>query len=84
MRLIAFDAPNAAGDWSDRMQTARDAIGDAPMLSAVNAVIVKNNEHAKTLFHAVKARNGEGLMVRRPDLAYRAGRTREMIKIKYV
>lgn len=78
MRLMVFDAPEAAGDYLARMATV--AVNEVVKLVPIS--IASSTRHAIETMEEVQARGGEGLMLRHPDLQYRPGRTNKMLKMK--
>jgi DNA ligase-1 len=83
MQLIVFDAPAAPGGWVERMQFARAAVARSAVAVVPAVTVCAGNGHALDLMRQVQAQGGEGLMMRTAGLAYRPGRTRDMLKVKY-
>jgi DNA ligase 1 len=82
MVLYVFDAPDAAGDYEDRMRVADAAVVDAAGVRTIPRAVARDTEHALEMMIEVVTRGGEGVMVRQPSLAYKPGRTRDMYKVK--
>lgn len=82
MRLVVFDAPTFAGDWPGRMQAARAACAGSDLLVVLPWRVCASTADALAELSKVQARGGEGLMLRRRGLAYRPGRTADMVKVK--
>lgn len=83
MQLIVFDAPEATGSWVERLQFAAMAVKGSSVAVTAEITPCNGNAHALEIMQNIKTRGGEGLMARKAELAYRPGRTREMLKVKY-
>lgn len=77
VRFVAFDAPAVSGGWRDRMTAARRVWRDC-----VTIWTVKDTPHLFAKLDAICARNGEGIVIRRPDAPYKPGRVATMLKVK--
>lgn len=82
MRFVAFDAPQAEGDWPERIAAAAEALAGNPHAHATAWRICAGTDHALDSLEIIRALGGEGLMLRRPGLRYNAGRTRDLLKVK--
>lgn len=82
MRLMVFDAPGRAGGYEDRMRAVDAMLAGNQIAVPVARVVAESTDHALAMMQAVVARGGEGLMARKPSLAYVPGRTREVLKVK--
>jgi DNA ligase-1 len=82
VRFVVFDAPQAAGDWRDRMATAKRALADCPVADAVAVTLCQSNEHAVELMLEIQAAGGEGLIARRPSVPFSGGRSADILKVK--
>jgi DNA ligase-1 len=80
-KFVVFDAPDAAGNWTERMAYARGLV-DSPHVGFANGVVVKGDAHLGELFDAVFGVGGEGLMLRHPRAGYVRGRTEKLLKVK--
>ncbi len=76
-RAIAFDAPTMPGDWFQRIEAAR-ATG-AP---CVSWTVCRDSKDLLRMFNRITRSGGEGVMLRKPGVSYRAGRTRDLFKVK--
>jgi DNA ligase-1 len=86
MRIIAFDAPGGYFDpWEARIQQARYAIEDADFdrIEWAPYSKIESVEHMIASLAEVHARQGEGLILRRPGSRYRAGYSNNIIKLKH-
>lgn len=79
VRFMAFDAPGASGSWAARMAT----IQGNQIVRPVPFHAVADSSALRAMFDAIKARGGEGLMVRHPQLIYESGRDAGLLKIKH-
>lgn len=82
MRLVAFDAPEASGDWTERIAAAAEALEGNPHAHAIAWRICASTDDALDSLEYIQARGGEGLMLRSPGLRYAPGRTRQLLKLK--
>jgi DNA ligase-1 len=80
MQFMVFDCPSFDGDYSDRMDHARQY--QRRPLCVVSAVDVIDKWDAERLIKEVKDAKGEGIILRNPNLQYRAGRTSDILKLK--
>jgi len=78
IHAVCFDAPAALGDWSQRIQFTR-ATG-AP---CVSSTVCKGDTDLLWLFGRITKPGGEGVMLRTPGKRYRAGRSRDILKVKW-
>jgi len=77
VRLVAFDAPRAPGDWTARMATL-----DGTNIDRVFPRVVASTEEAFRIAEEIIAEGGEGIVARKPGINYRAGRGTSTLKIK--
>jgi DNA ligase-1 len=79
IRFMAFDAPQASGDWACRMAT----IPATMTMEPVQYFAVTNVEQMREMFATVKQGGGEGLMLRDTRCTmYEYGRTNKLLKVK--
>lgn len=84
MRYQVFDLPAQAGDFDARVPAIRRvvaAIGD-PWVVAVRQFHVTSDAQLKAALKRVLDHHGEGLVLHRGDLPYRAGRGVGLLKVK--
>ncbi len=79
LRLIAFDCPEAGGDWPARIRSAPVTSYAAP----VAFTVCKGKRHLNGELRAVLDRGGEGLVIRQPSAPYTVGRVSTMLKVKF-
>lgn len=81
VRFVAFDAPQAAGDWLDRMAAAKRALAGCPVAEVVNVTLCQSTEHAIDLLREIQAAFGEGIVARRPGVPFSRGRSADILKV---
>lgn len=78
VRFTAFDAPQSAGTYAERLEAARAVWPDT-----VEAWTVQNRRHLAKLFNGVRDNGGEGLVCRHPSaVGYETGRSAHAIRVK--
>ncbi|HET9819198.1 MAG TPA: DNA ligase, partial [Rhodanobacteraceae bacterium] len=84
MSYHVFDLPAQPGDFNARVPAIRTvvaAIGD-PWVVAIRQFHVRNDAQLKAALERVLDKHGEGLVLHRGDLPYRAGRGVGLLKLK--
>lgn len=84
LRYLVFDLPQQAGGFDQRLpalQAVVHAIGSL-WVQAVEQALVASDAELRARLQAVVAGGGEGLMLRRRDAPYSAGRGRDLLKLK--
>ncbi len=79
--FVAFDAPGASGGWLNRLEAARQVVGNGAV-RVVEGWVAASTEEVFTAMRDVQARGGEGLMARHPGLGTEPGRTGQLLKVK--
>ena len=82
MELIIFDCPSATGDYISRMKQAEKATWKSKIARCVVNKVCKSTAEALEILEEVQKRKGEGLMLRNPNITYKAGRTWDLLKMK--
>ncbi len=84
IRYMAFDLPAASGGFAQRHQQLDQLTRQHgfPALQAVAQRQVNSRQALQRWLDEVVAAGGEGLVLRRQDAAYGAGRTTDMLKLK--
>jgi DNA ligase-1 len=84
LKFAIFDVPRARGDFSRRLEKAREWFAGHPSPHAfvIAQTPIRDEEHLRQELHRVEALGGEGLIVRKPDALYTAGRSTEILKVK--
>ena len=80
MRFMVFDCPSAAGSYSDRLNFARKF--ESGPVSIVACRRVRGLFDTRMMLTDVKARGGEGLMLRDAGMPYIPGRSPKILKLK--
>jgi hypothetical protein len=83
IQLKIFDAPQASGNWLERMAEAAKMIRGLPFASCVPFGIVEQHEQASEIAAEIIQRGGEGAMFRNPSVDfYQRQRTKNLLRIK--
>ncbi len=84
LQFAVFDAPEAAGGFSTRIESARAWFAGYPSSYAfvIPQVRVGDQANLQQELQRVEALGGEGLIVRNPYALYAAGRSAEILKVK--
>jgi DNA ligase-1 len=82
MILVAFDAPQAAGDWPERIARAEDALAGNQNACAIPWRTCTSTADALDHMTAIQALGGEGLMMRAPGQRYTPCRSTDLLKVK--
>jgi DNA ligase-1 len=84
IRYLIFELPDAAGDFSARIQQMQAYVSHAnvPWLQAVEQTRVASHAELKTRLDAITHAGGEGLMLHRADAPYVTGRSDVLLKLK--
>ena len=77
VRFMVFDLPLHAADFNGRLQRLREIFAtlDSPTIGLVEQRQLASREALMALLHEVVEQGGEGLMLRKADAPYRAGRS---------
>jgi len=78
---MVFDI-DRPGTFAERQAAARRLVDGLDFAEIVAHVPCPSTTTAVRLMHQVQAAGGEGLVARHPGNRYRAGRTREVLKLK--
>lgn len=78
IHAVCFDAPGMVGDWLQRIESAR-----ATGTPCVSLTVCKSPQDLLWLFDRITKAGGEGVMLRNPGVKYRAGRSRDLLKVKW-
>ncbi len=81
---MIFDAPKIKGGFEDRLDFARQWF-DRHSNAAVTIVDhdrCQDTAHLRRRLAEIEAQGGEGLILRRPQSLYTAGRSRDILKVK--
>lgn len=81
---VVFDAPAHEGTFEERMKHLDEVVGatGSPYLRVHAQMPCTSLEHLKEELARVEGLGGEGLMARRPQSRYEAGRSHSLLKVK--
>ena len=84
VRFMVFDLPLHAADFNGRLQRLRAIFAtlDSPTIGLVEQRRLESREALMALLNEVVEQGGEGLMLRKADAPYRAGRNADLLKLK--
>ena len=84
VRFMVFDLPTHAADFNGRLRQLKEIFAtlDSLYIGLVTQRKLASHEALMTLLDEVAEQGGEGLMLRRADSRYRAGRSADLLKLK--
>jgi DNA ligase-1 len=82
VRFMAFDAPDAKAGFTTRTAIVRKRAQAARHAVAVAAWQVGTLPSLADALRGILAANGEGMVLRHPDVPYVAGRTEKLLKLR--
>jgi len=83
IRYLVFDAPKAGGTFEGRMELLRATVVEGnSFVRVVAQERCQGVAHLRAECDRVVREGGEGLMLRRPESAYEAGRSATLLKVK--
>ena len=84
IKFAIFDVPQAQGRFTERMTQADNWFAAHPSAYAfiIPQTSVRDQEHMQQELQRIEELGGEGLIVRKPDALYAAGRSAEILKVK--
>ncbi len=84
LRLAIFDVPAAPGGFTERIANAEKWFAAHPSAYAfvIRQTIVGDSTDLPQQLAGIEKLGGEGLIVRKPDALYAAGRSTEILKVK--
>lgn len=83
-QLIVHDAPSIGADYATRMRMAARAVGNRARVKVAQVATVKGTADVHARLAKVKAKGGEGLVLRNPaTIGYEIGRTANLLKVKH-
>ena len=84
IKFAIFDVPQAPGGFTARMEQARVwfAAHRSDSAFVIRQISVKDQAHLQQELQRIEALGGEGLIVRKPEALYAAGRSAEILKVK--
>lgn len=84
IKFHVFDAPEAQGDFTERLHYAQDALQGVSVAEVVEHITCESEAHLDAFFDEIRALGGEGVMLRNPAMTYEQRRTNNLLKIKWV
>ncbi len=84
IKFAVFDVPLAPGGFAERINRARNWLNrnPTPFVFIIPQKIVDSREQMLQELRRVEKIGGEGLIVRKPEALYAAGRSMEILKVK--
>ena len=83
LRFVVFDAPAHEGPFEARIDHCREVCSRAGEYASWHEhVVCRDVDHLREELARVEALGGEGLMMRRPQSRYEAGRSSSLLKVK--
>lgn len=84
IQFAIFDVPQAPGNFSERIQKAKNWFAKNPSQFAfiIPQTTIENIKQLKEELRRIEALGGEGLIVRNPDALYATGRSNDILKVK--
>ncbi|OIO69872.1 MAG: DNA ligase [Zetaproteobacteria bacterium CG_4_9_14_3_um_filter_49_83] len=84
VRYVIFDAPGIADSFEKRMAATSDWFAQHPSdyAQVLKQEVCADTAHLNKRLKEIEALGGEGLMLRRPESLYLAGRTHDLLKVK--
>ena len=84
VRFMIFDVPRADGGFEDRIEYARRWFGQHPnqYIEVVDQEVCESKEALQKKLAEIESFGGEGVMLKRPNSPYTAGRTSDLLKVK--
>jgi DNA ligase-1 len=84
LKFAIFDVPQAPGIFTKRIEKAHHWFTEHPSAYAfvIQQIPVRDQAHVQQELQRVELLGGEGLIVRKPDAFYTAGRSTEILKVK--
>lgn len=84
LKFAIFDVPQAPGGFTERIAKAEVWFANHSTAYAfiIPQIPVRDQSHLQQELQRIEGLGGEGLIVRKPDALYSAGRTTEILKVK--
>lgn len=84
LRFAIFDVPQAPGGFTARMTKVEEwfAVHPSDYAFVIPQIQVRDQSHLQQELKRIEDLGGEGLIVRKPDSLYAAGRSPEILKVK--
>ena len=84
LKLAIFDVPEASGGFTERIAKAEKWFAAHPSVYAfiIRQTTINDPAELQQQLAGIEKLGGEGLIVRKPDALYSAGRSTEILKVK--
>ncbi|MGC3967608.1 MAG: DNA ligase [Pirellulales bacterium] len=84
IRYVVFDAPAELALFERRVQMCRDHFQQCPALyvDVLEQSACRGRDHLDRELDRIESLGGEGIMLRRPESLYEAGRSSSLLKVK--
>jgi DNA ligase-1 len=84
IRYVVFDAPAELASFERRLQKCRDHFRECPALyvDVLDQAVCRGRDHLDRELDRIESLGGEGIMLRRPESLYEAGRSTSLLKVK--
>lgn len=84
LKFAIFDVPAAPGGFTQRIEIVQNWFAEHPSRHAfvISQIPLKNENHLQKELQRIEHLGGEGLIVRKPEAFYTAGRSMEILKVK--
>jgi DNA ligase-1 len=82
--FVVFDCPSSNGNIAQRLKVATESLGtnNATFARIHPHKICEGEDMLAMELRCMEEQGGEGLMLRKPDAVWRAGRTTDLLKVK--
>ena len=84
LKFAIFDVPDAPGGFIQRIKVAQKWFSEhsTSCTFVIPQLFVRDKDHLQQELQRIEQLGGEGLIVRKPDAFYSAGRSMEILKVK--
>jgi DNA ligase-1 len=84
IRYVVFDAPAEIAPFERRLQKCREHFRECPALyvDVLDQTVCRGHDHLDRELDRIESLGGEGIMLRRPESLYEAGRSTSLLKVK--
>jgi len=79
-----FEVPNIKGDFTDRLQKAKDWFSNHPnkYVHIIEQIVCKDEYHLNSYLNKIIDLKGEGIIIKDPKKEYHTGRSSHILKVK--
>lgn len=84
IHYVVFDAPAEIAPFERRLQKCREHFETCPALyvDVLEQAVCRGRDHLDHELDRIESLGGEGIMLRRPESSYEAGRSASLLKVK--